>query len=257
MSDRPLVDLKFRVDTKGWARQLGGFAKDVLPFAASYSLNGVVFAARDALRDEAKRVFDRPVDFTVRNAFGYTRARLNGDMTARIYIRDRQSAYYAYQIKGGTRVPGNIGPGQTWLFMPVAEELVDPASGGLRRNVLRGLSRRAAPKGKGGAVHRTTRARDAKRRPVFFASVFGTQAIWERPERTKATGPRRRGVRQVHNLSAPRLLVAAYRQEEYRRPRFDFQGIVARAYEDLPVLFDQAVKQRLGRILSDRGLSGR
>ncbi|UIN36914.1 hypothetical protein [Methylobacterium oryzae] len=62
------------------------------PFAASYSLNGVVFAARDALRDEAKRVFDRPVDFSVRNAFGYTRARFNGDMTARISIRDRQLA---------------------------------------------------------------------------------------------------------------------------------------------------------------------
>ncbi|MDE4912270.1 hypothetical protein PQI07_16435 [Methylobacterium sp. 092160098-2] len=110
--------------------------------------------------------------------------------------------------------------------MPVAEELVDPASGDLRRNVLRGLSRRAAPKGKGGAVRRTTRARDAKRRPVFFASVYGTQAIWERPKRTKATGPRRRGARLVHNLSAPCLLVAAYRQEKCRRSRFDFQGIV-------------------------------
>ena len=101
--------------------------------------------------------------------------------------------------------------------MPVADELVDPASGGMRRSVLRNLSRRAAPKVQGKAVHRTTKARDAKRRPVFFASVFNTQAIWARPERTKATGPRRRGVRQVHNLSAPRLLVAAYRQEEYRR----------------------------------------
>ncbi|MBP1182932.1 hypothetical protein [Methylobacterium sp. PvR107] len=256
-SQRPLVDLRFRVNTLSWARQLQGFAKDELPFAASYSLNGVVFAARDALRDEAKKVFDRPADFTVRNAFGYTRARLNGDMTARIYIRDRQSAYYAFQIRGGTRVPGNIGPGQTWLFMPVAEELVDPASGGLRRNVLRGLSRRAAPKGKGTSVHRTTRARDAKRRGVFFTPLWGTQGIWERPERTKATGPRRRGVRQVHNLSAPRLLVAAYPQEEYRRPRFDFQGIVRKAHEDLPIRFDEAVRQRLGRILSDRGLSGR
>lgn len=254
---RPLVDLKFRVDTASWTRQLQGFAKDVLPFAASYALNGTLFQARDDLRDEAKRVFDRPVDFSVRNAFGYTQARLNGDLSARIYIRDRQSAYYAFQIRGGRRLPGNIGPGQAWLFMPVADELVDPTSGGMRRSVLRNLSRRAAPKGKGKAVHRTTKARDAKRRPVFFTALWGTQAIWERPERTRATGPRRRGVRQVHNLSAPRLLVAAYRQEEYRRPPFDFHGIVRRAYEDLPIRFDEAVRQRLGRILSDRGLSGR
>ncbi len=92
---------------------------------------------------------------------------------------------------------------------------------------------------------------------VFFTPLWGTQGIWERPERTRATGPRRRGVRQVHNLSAPRLLVAAYRREEYRHPRFDFQGIVARAYEDLPLRFDEAVRQRLGRILADRGLFGR
>ncbi|GJE47033.1 hypothetical protein GOFOIKOB_0052 [Methylobacterium tardum] len=96
-------------------------------------------------------------------------------------------------------------------------------------------------------MHQTTKARDAKRRPVFFASVFGAQAIWERPERTKATGPRRRGVRQVHNLSAPRLLVAAYRHEEYRRHPFDFKGIVARAYEDLPIRFDEAVRQPSAR----------
>ncbi|GJD65659.1 hypothetical protein [Methylobacterium frigidaeris] len=199
IAPRPLVDLRFRVDTSSWARQLQGFAKDVLPFAASYALNGILFQAGDDLRDEAKKVFDRPADFAVRNAFGYQRARLNGDMTARIYIRDRQSAFYRYQITGATRLPGNIGLGQTWLFMPVAEELIDPASGGMRRNVLRNLSRRAALKGKGAAVHRTTKARDAKRRPVFFASVFGAQAIWERPERTRPTGPRRRGVRQVHS----------------------------------------------------------
>ncbi|UIN36915.1 hypothetical protein [Methylobacterium oryzae] len=129
---------------------------------------------------------------------------------------------------------GNIGPGQTWLFLPVAPELVDPASGGLRRNVLRGLSHRAAPKGKGTAVHRTTKARDAQHRLVFFASVFGTQAIWEHPERTKATGPPRRGVRQVHNLFAPRLLVGAYRQEEYRRPRFTFRASCGRLTSTCP-----------------------
>ncbi|MGN7127380.1 hypothetical protein [Methylorubrum thiocyanatum] len=146
----------------------------MIPFAASYALNGVLFQARDDLRDEAKRVFDRPVDFSVKNAFGYTRARLNGDLSARIYIRDRQSVYYAYQIRGGRRLPGNVGPGEAWLFMPVADELMDPASGGMRRSVLRNLSRRAAPKGQGKALHRTTKARDAKRRPVFFASVFNT-----------------------------------------------------------------------------------
>ncbi len=141
--------------------------------------------------------------------------------------------------------------------MPVAEELIDPASGGLRRNVLRGLSRRAAPKGKGQKVHRTTKARDAKRRGVFVTPCGALRASGSGPSVPGPRAPRRRGVRQVHNLSAPRLLVAAYKREEYRHPRFDFQGIVAKAYEDLPLRFDEAVRQRLGRILSDRGLSGR
>ena len=57
---------------------------------------------------------------------------------------------------------------------------------------------------------------------MFFGSVFETQAIWERPERSRMIAPRRKGVRQVHNLAAPRLLVAAYKEEQYRRPRFDF-----------------------------------
>lgn len=140
--------------------------------------------------------------------------------------------------------------------MPVAPELVDAKSGGLKKNVLRGLARRAAKKGQGQAVHRTTAARDAKLKRVFFASVFDTQAIWERPERSRMIAPRRKGVRQVHNLAAPRLLVAAYKEEQYRRPAFDFAGIVRRAQEDLPTRFDQAIKMKLGKILADRGLTG-
>lgn len=255
MTDRH-IEIRSRVDTAGWARQLGGFATKVLPYAASYAINGTLFAARDALRDEAKRVFDRPVAFTFKSAFGYTMARLDGvDMRARVFIKDRQSAYYHYQINGGARVPGNIGPGEKWLFMPVAPELIDGKAGGLKKNVLKGLARRASAKAaQGQALHRTTAARDAKRKRVFFAPVFGTQGIWERPERSKATMPRRRGVRQVHNLAAPRLLVAASQTQQYERPRFDYAGIVAKAQVDLPLRFSEAVEMKMRPVMSESGL---
>ncbi len=258
MASDTLVEIKFRVDTTSWARQLGGFAKEVIPFAASYAVNGTVFAARDALRDEAKQVFDRPMPFSVQQAFGYNMARLNGDLKARIYIRDRQSAFYKYQIlgRGGLRLPGDIGPGLNWLFVPVAPELVDPASGGIRRGTLRGLARRAAPKGQGKKVHRTTRARDAKRRPIFFASVFGTQAIWERPERTKAAG---RAAGACGRCTTSRPPGSSWRPTSRRSTGApsSTSRVSSGAYEDLLTRFEEAVRMRLGRILADRGLTGR
>lgn len=255
MTDRH-IEIRSRVDTAGWVWQLGGFATKVIPYAASYAINGTLFAARDALRDEAKRVFDRPVAFTVKSAFGYTMARLDGgDMRAKVFIKDRQSPYYHYQINGGTRVPGNIGPGATCLFMPVAPELIDKKSGGLKKNVLKGLVRRASARAaQSQALHRTNAARDAKRKRVFFAPVFGTQGIWERPKRRKATLPRRRGVRQVHNLAAPRLLVAASQTQQYERPRFDYTGIVAKAQDDLPLRFSEAVQMKMRWVMSESGL---
>jgi hypothetical protein len=75
-SSSSVLDLKLDVNLDAWFRRLGGFASQVLPRAA-FALNGKAMAARDTLRDEAKRVFDRPTDFTIKYAFGYTSARLS------------------------------------------------------------------------------------------------------------------------------------------------------------------------------------
>lgn len=161
------------MDTTSWARQLQGFAKDVIPYAASYALNGVLFQARDALRDEAKRVFDRPVDFSVRNAFGYTR-------------------------------PGT----------PSAAPSSSPPSSTPRQSGSGPSGPRRPARGAGACARSTTCPPPA--------------CSWRPTGRRSTDGP-----------------------------PFDFHGIVRRAYEDLPIRFDEAVRQRLGRILSDRGLSAR
>lgn len=215
---------------KAWEKALAGLPARTLPVSVAYALNGVAFKARDLLRDEAKRVFDRPTDFAVKNAFFYEFARLSatsvGQLRSRVYIKDRQSAFYKYQVDGGARFPGDIGPGAEWLFVPVAKELINPRTGGLRNNVLKGLTRRT------GIVKRTVQRaqtkRDSQKKGVFFGTLFGTTAIWERPDRTTALAPRRKGVRQVRNQGAPRLLVAMFKREQYR-PLFHFREIAAMA----------------------------
>lgn len=184
---------------------MAGIPSRTLPVSVAYALNGTAFQARDLLRDEAKRVFDRPTEFAVRHAFFYEFARLSagavGELRSRVYIKDRQSAFYKYQVDGGPRFPGDIGPGAEWLFVPVAKELINPRTGGLRNNVLKGLARRS------GLTNRQVTAgqskRDAKKAGVFVGELFGTKAIWERPARTTALAPRRKGVRQVRNSGAP------------------------------------------------------
>ncbi len=225
-----LFGVKRNNNLKAWEKAMAGIPSRTLPVSVAYALNGTAFQARDLLRDEAKRVFDRPTEFAVRHAFFYEFARLSagavGELRSRVYIKDRQSAFYKYQVDGGPRFPGDIGPGAEWLFVPVAKELINPRTGGLRNNVLKGLARRS------GLTNRQVTAgqskRDAKKAGVFVGELFGTKAIWERPARTTALAPRRKGVRQVRNSGAPRLLVAMFKRERYR-PLFPFQHITEMA----------------------------
>ncbi|WP_262265502.1 hypothetical protein [Microvirga yunnanensis] len=242
------------IDMTPWQNLYGGYGR-VLPKALAFALNGVAFAARDMARDEAKRVFDRPAPFSIRNAFMYKAARLSAgsidEIESQVFIKDRQSAYYVFQIPEGQkdREPGNIGPGRTWLFMPVLRDakdpsLVDAKTGGLKRNVLKGLIRRSGLAGQQ-EVSESQRRRDAGKRPVWFGEYKGVHGIWERPERTPKENPRQNGVRQVRNVSGPRLLVAAYQKQTYDNRPFDFFTIVARANDDLPIRFSEAVREEL------------
>ncbi|MFC4172722.1 hypothetical protein ACFOYU_11715 [Microvirga sp. GCM10011540] len=236
------------VDLKAWEAYLGSYASFILPEATAYALNGSMYAARDALRAHVKDVLDRPTSFTVRQAFGVKavskQSVLHGNPTARVFVMKRQSAYLWFQVQGGgggVRRPGNIGPGAEWLFMPVAKELIDNRHGGMKRGILRGFTRRAGLTGQDKPVSARTQQRDQARRPVFFARLYGVDGIWERPDRSTMMIPRQRGLRQVINMSTPRLLVAAYRQETYDKPQFDFAGVAAKAHDDFAFRFSEAV----------------
>lgn len=242
------------IDLTAWRAHLGAYDR-VIPRALAFALNGTAFAARDMARDEAKRVFDRPAPFSIKNAFMYKAARLSAgsvnDLESQVFIKDRQSTYLVFQIPEGQkdRKPGNVGPGKTWLFMPVLRDakdpsLVDTKYGGLKRNVLRGLIRRSGLAGQQ-EVSEAQKKRDAKKRPVWFGEYKGVTGIWERPERTPKEKPRQNGVRQVRNVSGPRLLVAAYDKQTYDNRKFDFFTIVARAQDDLPTRFSEAIREEL------------
>lgn len=246
------VEIVPTVALQGWARQLGGFSR-VLPSAAAYALNGTVFAMRDDLRDTARRVFDRPDErFSIQNAWAYTRARPSPDgLKARIALKDKQSTYFKYQILGGRRLPGDVGAAKRFMFVPIADETINPKTGGLKRNVLQSLYRRSGLGRRD--VSASTRRRDRRKQPVFFGKVYGVLGIWERPKRTPAALPRRRGVRQVRNERTPRLLLAAFLQQDYARPGlFPYAAITARAYDDYNSRLGQAIQAEL-QALIDRG----
>ena len=94
---------------------LNELVKVQIPETSRLSLNEALFATQKRLKDEANRVFDRPVPFTL-NSFKYDKGELKGDqMVGRAYVRDdgpkgnAPSRYLNPQIRGGpayqTRFP--------------------------------------------------------------------------------------------------------------------------------------------------------
>jgi len=93
------------------ARKLTGplneLVKVQIPETSRLALNEALFATQKRLKDEASRVFDRPVPFTL-NSFKYDKGKLEGDqMIGRFYIRDEgpkgnaPSRYLNPTIRGG------------------------------------------------------------------------------------------------------------------------------------------------------------
>ena len=101
------------------ARKLTGplneLVKVQIPETSRLSLNEALFANRKRLQDEANKVFDMPVPFTL-NSFLFDKAELKGDqIVGRAFVRDdgpkgnAPSRYLNPQIRGGpayqTRFP--------------------------------------------------------------------------------------------------------------------------------------------------------
>ena len=107
-----------RFDPKKLIGPLNELIKVQLPEASRLSLNEALFANRKRLQDEANRVFDRPVPFTL-NSFLFDKAQITGkQVKGRAFVRDdgpkgnAPSRYLNPQIRGGpayqTRFPRTL-----------------------------------------------------------------------------------------------------------------------------------------------------
>lgn len=104
-----------RFDPKKLIGPLNELIKVQLPEASRLSLNEALFANRKRLQDEANKIFDRPVPFTL-NSFLFDKAQITGkQVKGRAFVRDdgpkgnAPSRYLDPQIRGGpayqTRFP--------------------------------------------------------------------------------------------------------------------------------------------------------
>jgi hypothetical protein len=99
--------MEVEFDPKVLIGSMNDLIKVQLPKAAKTSLNQALFETRKRLQDEAKMIFDNPVPFTIRS-FLYDRpVQADGDLKARVFVRDdgpkgnAPSRYLDPQIRGG------------------------------------------------------------------------------------------------------------------------------------------------------------
>lgn len=77
--------------------------REHLPFAVSVALNDVVKGLSLHMKRRMSQVLDRPVAFT-RNGMGM-KLSSKRNLSASVFVKDRQAAYLIWQETGGTRTP--------------------------------------------------------------------------------------------------------------------------------------------------------
>lgn len=99
--------MQVQFDPKQLLGRISELDKVQIPNAANIALSQALFQTRKRLQDESRRVFDRPVPFTV-NSFLYEKPVQRGDdLEGRVFVRDdgpkgnAPSRYLDPQIRGG------------------------------------------------------------------------------------------------------------------------------------------------------------
>lgn len=92
--------LKIHDNFKDTSRWIGDIGNQV-PFAIAVALTRTAKRLIPFEQDEVRRVFDRPVPYTIK-AFGTTPA-TKANLTSTLFIKDRQAKYLLPNIEGGRR----------------------------------------------------------------------------------------------------------------------------------------------------------
>lgn len=183
-----------------------------LQFAAARALTQTAADVRAEVPAELERVLDRPTPFTKNGLF--IQAARKGELIARVGFKDRQAAYMAFQIAGGTRRPNRKA-----LKLPATIRLDE--HGNIPRAAIAKLIA-AAQAGK--------RLGKATRRKVGISK--SADIFYGTPENNDG---RPAGIYQriVTAAGGHRLipLVVFPQQSAKYRPRFDFAGLARRVFE--------------------------
>lgn len=176
------LQLSIRADLRALTRDLDRLRQRQVPFATALTLTSVAHKGVGALVERLPRIFDRPVPYT-QSAFGVIGAR-KANLTATIFVKDRQAAYLAPYITGsGSQVLG----AKQAVLKPVDQPV--NAYGNLPRNKLASL----------------------KGRPDIFVGQVKTKGgeeiggVWQRVTVTRTGRVRRRGAGRRGRIYTPEL----------------------------------------------------
>lgn len=104
-----MLDVTLEFDRTAFDNATDSFVNRDVQAALIDAVNFTATRVQGALRAEMMRVFDRPTPFTLMGV-NVWRARPTdgGDPTAIVFLMDRQAAYLALEIEGGTRRAGDV-----------------------------------------------------------------------------------------------------------------------------------------------------
>src|SRR5690348_15010580 len=97
------MQIRVSADIRKATRFLDSAAQKQIPFATAKALTETARLAQVAVTRSLPSTFDRPNPFTMR-AIGIRAAR-KGDLSAAVFVKDKQAEYLAIQETGGEAQP--------------------------------------------------------------------------------------------------------------------------------------------------------
>lgn len=104
-----MLTIDVRADVAALTRSLNDVQRKQIPFATALALTRTAFSARDDVKAEMARVFDRPTPFTLNSVFA--KPATKDKLEYRVFLRDEAfkgtapAEYLQPQIEGGSRTP--------------------------------------------------------------------------------------------------------------------------------------------------------
>jgi hypothetical protein len=217
-------------------------AREQVPFATALALTKTAQAVQGDLVDAMKKVFKSPTPFTMNSL--YVKSAKKSDLTAYVWVKDRQRRYLLTEIEGGPRsvkgfesllIRSGVMP-SGWYAVPASGAPLDQygnVSGALIGKLLSQLQSARDSLQNESLAKKQRRNRRNNQIGSFFAVQVGQ------------TSHLRPGIYMRQSMTARGGLVPIFmfvsRAPSYRA-RFDFYGVgAAMARQRFPLEFDRAI----------------